>query len=111
MYIFNTKVMDRDYTKLDVPLGEFKSIDQYSLPSEFYGGNVTHIGDVKDSPFKLLLNNGDDHMKVVDVAADSLEAIDAMCLKNYAKSKGYEFPWKCTKDDIIALLDEKVLKV
>jgi len=111
MYILNTKVLDRDYTTLDVPLATFKSINEYKLTGEFYGGNVTHIADVNGAPIKLLLNNNDDHMKVVDIAVDDLADIDTMSLKKYAKERGIEFNWKCSKDELVDLLKEKLLQV
>ena len=113
MYIFNTKVLDRDYTKLEVPLEPgFKSISEYGLGDNFYGGNVTHIANVKDSPIKLLLNNDDDHLKVVDVATDKLESIDTMSLKKYAKARNVEFNWSsATKDEIVNLLKPVLMQV
>ena len=111
LYIFNSKIVDRDYSVLNVPLGEFKTTEEYGLNEDFYGGNVTHIASVKDSPIKLLINNEDSCMEVVDVATDNIKDIDIMSLKQYAKARGLQFTWTCTKDDIISLLESSLMKV
>jgi hypothetical protein len=105
-------VLDRDYTIIDVPLENIKTTAEYGLPEEFYGGSITHIAKVKDSPVLLLINNDDEPLKVVDVATPSLDDIDYNTLKKYAKSKGIAFDKEsATKEKLYDMVKSIVVEV
>ena len=111
-YIFNTKVLDRDYTELSVPLKKLVPLSNYGLDEQFYGGRVQMIGEVKDSPVLLLIDKETDGLQVVDVATHKLEDINISTLKQYAKNRGIKFEWKSTtKEEIIELLEKVMVKV
>lgn len=112
MVVYNTKVLDRDYSIVDVPLESIKTTAEYGLSEEFYGGSITHIAKVKDSPVLLLINNDDEPLKVVDVATPSLDDIDYNTLKKYAKSKGIAFDKDgATKDKLYDIVKSIVVEV
>lgn len=112
MVIYNTKVLDRDYTVVNVPLESLKTIREYGLNEEFYGGSITHIAKVKDSPVLLLINNDDEPLQVVDVATLTLDDIDYNTLKKYAKSKGIAFDKDgTTKDKLYDVVKSIVMEV
>jgi hypothetical protein len=103
------KILDKDYSKLDIPLKRLVPVKMYGLDSDYYGGNVTHIGEIKDSPILLLIDNRQG-MRLVDTAVkyEDLDKIDMSILKNVAKARKIEFNWKTiTKDEIVKLLKKK----
>jgi len=112
LFVLNTKVLDRDYTKLDVPLKRLVPISLYGLTEDFYGGRVTHIGEIKDSKILLLIDNESDGLQIIDIAVENLEDLNCDILKQYAKSRHIEFDWrKVTKEEMIELIAPKTLVI
>ena len=111
MYILNTLELDKNYSEIG-EIVSLKPISEYGLPEEFYGGSVTHIGHVKDSKIKLLINNDVEHMQVVDVASEQISDIEFNALKKYAQARGIPFEWKgVTKDELCKIIEPYVLEV
>jgi len=112
VYIFGTKVLDRDYTSLDVPLKKLVPISNYGFVPEFYGGMVTHIGEIKDSKVILLIDNETDGLQIIDTAIEDINDLNMEVLKQIAKTKAIEFDWrKTTKDELVEKLKDKLLHV
>ena len=110
MYILNTKVLDRDYTNLSVPIKKLVPISHYGFNEQFYGGRVSHIGEIKDSKILLLIDNETDGIQVVDIAVMELESLNFDILKQYAKQKNMKFDWKLvTKEEILKLIKSKII--
>ena len=111
MYIMGTKVLDRDYTSLNVPLKNLVPISRYGLGQHFYGGRVTYIGVLKDSPVLLLVNN-ESGINIIDTAVEKLEDLNCEVLKKYARDRNIEFDWrKATKEEVVELLQKKLKKL
>lgn len=105
MIPLNTKILGGvDYGNKQVDIKRLVPISHYSLTDDFYGGNVSWIGELKDENVKLLCNN-DDGLTVVDIAVETFDNLPTSILKELAKSKKIEFDWKTvTKEEITDLL-------
>ena len=93
MIVLHTLVADKDYSHLssDVKIKEMKPIAEVGLPEVFYGGSVTHIAWLFDSPFMLLLDLATDGIQVKDIAVENLHDLNISILKDIAKAKKIEY--------------------
>lgn len=84
---------DRDYTTLQkgMDIEEIKPVSAYSVSENFYGGLITHIAKLRNSPVYLLLDMETDGIQVKDVAVETLEELDFNVLKTIALQRGIKF--------------------
>lgn len=113
MYVLGTKVLDRDYGKLDFKLKTMKPISEYGLPEEFYGGSVSHIVDTEFQNIALLVSNKIDGLRVIDVAVKDPNRLSLDVLKKYAELKRIKVDEneKVTKEQLIKMLDKHMLEI
>lgn len=110
MYIFGTTLLDRDYKSLETPLKKLVPISHYGFPEEFYGGRVKYIGELKDSPIKLLVDNTDG-LQVIDIMVEKIEDIPFVGLKQFARDKKIEFEKTTTREELIQKITPLLLKL
>ncbi|MBW2003007.1 MAG: hypothetical protein JRI72_00120 [Deltaproteobacteria bacterium] len=114
MFILNTKIVDNDYSRLNVAIQliPIEKYEGYNLNDNFYGGRVQCIGKMKDSPVLLLINNQIDGLQVVDTAINELEDLSLTVLKKIAKGRKLKLDYRhATKIDVVKALKESLHEV
>lgn len=100
MYLFNTlEVGGRTWSAADIT--GIKTIYDYGLNDNFYGGRIKRVGTT-NSDLLLLV---DANMKAIDTAAESLENIPLDNIRFLLNSRKIKFHHKAGRDKLIALLE------
>lgn len=106
LYVFNTTVLDKQYTMRDLKKLLPVTAPEYGLREDFYGGRVTHIGQTDSDILLLIDGRQPPDSQLIDLAAVKLKNIPMHFIKELCRKRKIQFGMMPRKEELIAKLEE-----